>query len=323
VSYRYRTVVGFDETNLVGNVYYAHYVAWLERCRARFLRERVPDLIDEMRAGLAFATLSCQIRFLDELFLLDEVELEMTTTEIVQNRIALAFEYAREGRTIAVAHQELALMRPDGTRLVAASLPPSLREAFGAIPSGASPAPELDLMGEDGLTEHATLPVYTYEHVIGFEETEATGRVSHLSQVKWQGRCRELCFAEHGEALLAELSDGLALATVRCAWRGMDELHAYDRIQVHMYNPRIVGNRMWLAFVYVRHRGGAAEVVARGEQQVASMRRAGDGAVPAELPRVLAPTMRSMVDRNAAELRERGIDPEALVASADQRLGVA
>ena len=31
--YEYRHVVGFEETNLVGNVYYVNYVRWQGRCR--------------------------------------------------------------------------------------------------------------------------------------------------------------------------------------------------------------------------------------------------------------------------------------------------
>jgi enediyne biosynthesis thioesterase len=33
LSYEMRYVVGFEETNVVGNVYYAHHVRWQGRCR--------------------------------------------------------------------------------------------------------------------------------------------------------------------------------------------------------------------------------------------------------------------------------------------------
>ena len=38
-AYEYRHVVGFEETNLVGNVYFARFVSWQGRCRELFLRD--------------------------------------------------------------------------------------------------------------------------------------------------------------------------------------------------------------------------------------------------------------------------------------------
>ena len=37
-AFEYRHLVGFEETNLVGNVYYANHVRWQGRCREMFLR---------------------------------------------------------------------------------------------------------------------------------------------------------------------------------------------------------------------------------------------------------------------------------------------
>ena len=41
-AFEYRHVVGFEETNLVGNVYYANHVRWQGRVRELFLRGRAP-----------------------------------------------------------------------------------------------------------------------------------------------------------------------------------------------------------------------------------------------------------------------------------------
>ena len=37
-TFEYRHVIGFEETNLVGNVYYANHVRWQGRCRELVLR---------------------------------------------------------------------------------------------------------------------------------------------------------------------------------------------------------------------------------------------------------------------------------------------
>ncbi len=51
--YEYRHLVGFEETNLVGNVYYVNYLRWQGRCREMFLRDRAPDVLADIRADLS------------------------------------------------------------------------------------------------------------------------------------------------------------------------------------------------------------------------------------------------------------------------------
>ena len=46
--YEYRHLVGFEETNLVGNVYYVNYLRWQGRCREMFLLEHAPDVLADM-----------------------------------------------------------------------------------------------------------------------------------------------------------------------------------------------------------------------------------------------------------------------------------
>ena len=36
-AFEYRHVVSFEETNLVGNVYFANHLSWQGRCRELFL----------------------------------------------------------------------------------------------------------------------------------------------------------------------------------------------------------------------------------------------------------------------------------------------
>ncbi|HVR11545.1 MAG TPA: acyl-CoA thioesterase, partial [Thermoanaerobaculia bacterium] len=40
--FEYRHLVGFEETNLVGNVYYVNHLRWQGRCREMFLLEHAP-----------------------------------------------------------------------------------------------------------------------------------------------------------------------------------------------------------------------------------------------------------------------------------------
>ncbi|HLK54836.1 MAG TPA: acyl-CoA thioesterase, partial [Candidatus Angelobacter sp.] len=58
-AYEYRHVVGFEETNLVGNVYYVSHLRWQGRAREMFLHEHVPEILTEFERGLALITLNC------------------------------------------------------------------------------------------------------------------------------------------------------------------------------------------------------------------------------------------------------------------------
>jgi enediyne biosynthesis thioesterase len=49
----------------------------------------------------------------------------------------------------------------------------------------------------------------------------------------------------------------------------------------------LVQNRMRLAFEYWRRQGGGEELVARGEQQIACLKRDGEKLLPAPVPRAL------------------------------------
>ena len=57
--FEFRHTVGFEETNLVGNVYYTHYLDWQGRCREMFLRDHAPAVMDELSRGLSLATVRC------------------------------------------------------------------------------------------------------------------------------------------------------------------------------------------------------------------------------------------------------------------------
>jgi enediyne biosynthesis thioesterase len=133
-AYEYRHVVGFEETNLVGNVYYVHHLRWQGRCRELFLREHAPEVLTELGQGLCFVTTRCSCEYLEELSAFDEVVVRMRLEELLQNRMSLRFEYWRcqgdREELIARGEQQVACLRREGERLVPTAVPPSLREAL-------------------------------------------------------------------------------------------------------------------------------------------------------------------------------------------------
>jgi enediyne biosynthesis thioesterase len=140
------------------------------------------------------------------------------------------------------------------------------------------------------------LRYYEYSHRVGFEETNLVGNVYYVNHLRWQGRCREMFLHEHAPEVLRELDDGLALATVRCSCDYLAELQVFDEVLVRMRLAGMAQNRISLQFEYWRRAPAGEELVARGEQQVACMRRDGEAGgamvatpIPAALREALRP----------------------------------
>ncbi len=133
---------------------------------------------------------------------------------------------------------------------------------------------------------------YEYRHVVGFEETNLIGNVYYINHLRWQGRCRELFLREHAPQMLVELERDLCLVTTRCSCEYLDELLVFNEIIIRMRLGELTQNRMLLFFEYWRCNGDKEQLVARGEQQVACMRRDSGQMVPAPIPAVLREALR-------------------------------
>jgi enediyne core biosynthesis thioesterase len=129
-AYEYRHVVGFEETNLIGNVYYANHVRWQGRCREMFLRDRAPEIIEALKHGLVLVTTRVSCEFMAELVAFDEVVLRMRLGELRQNRITMNFDYWRREELVARGEQQVACMQREGEQVVPVPVPAQLREAL-------------------------------------------------------------------------------------------------------------------------------------------------------------------------------------------------
>ena len=122
---------------------------------------------------------------------------------------------------------------------------------------------------------------------MGFEETNLVGNVYYVNFLRWQGRCREMFLEEKAPSILEDLRHGLALATVRCACDYFLELEAFDRVAVRMRLGHVRQNRVLMLFDYVRLKEGREELAARGEQEIACMRRENGRTMPTPVPQSL------------------------------------
>lgn len=133
-SYEFRHIVAFEETNLVGNVYYVNHLRWQGRCRELFLMEKAPDVLKRIRSDLLLVTTRCSCEYYLELCAFDEIIVRMRLARLVGHKMDLQFDYYRlkNGREelVAQGEQQVACMKKEGSQSVAAPFPESLIEAL-------------------------------------------------------------------------------------------------------------------------------------------------------------------------------------------------
>ena len=128
--YEYHHTVGFQETNLIGNVYYVHYLSWQGRCREMFLRDHAPGVLQDINDGLKLATVRVGCEYEEELLPFDNVVVKMSLGVLKPSGLTLKFTYvkANNGHETIVARGEMEIACLRGT--TAAPVPEELREAL-------------------------------------------------------------------------------------------------------------------------------------------------------------------------------------------------
>ena len=133
-AYEYRHLVGFEDTNLVGNVYYVNYLRWQGRCREMFLRDRAGAVLEDLQNDLKLFTLKVECEFFVEIGAFDELSIRMRLEDLTQTQIGFAFDYVRlrDGLEVLVARgrQRIACMRGPNTDTKPTRVPEALRAAL-------------------------------------------------------------------------------------------------------------------------------------------------------------------------------------------------
>ncbi|WP_034273228.1 acyl-CoA thioesterase [Haloechinothrix halophila] len=132
--YEITHTVGFEETNLVGNVYYVNYLRWQGRCREMFLKEKAPAVLEDVRDELKLFTLKVECEFFSEITAFDELSIRMRLEELTQTQVQFAFDYVQvtggAENLVARGRQRIACMRGPNTNTVPARVPQALRDAL-------------------------------------------------------------------------------------------------------------------------------------------------------------------------------------------------
>ena len=133
-AYEYHHTVGFEETNLLGNVYYVNHLSWQGRCREMFLHDHAPGVLGEIGRGLRLATVRCSCEYDEELMPFDHVVVRMTLGDLKPAGMTPRFSYFRvDGASetlVARGEQEIACLRGTGRDASPTGVPAELRDAL-------------------------------------------------------------------------------------------------------------------------------------------------------------------------------------------------
>jgi enediyne biosynthesis thioesterase len=130
--FEHRLTVGFAETNLVGNVYFANYFLWQGRCREEFLRLHAPQVLQDFRSGFGMITKECSCVFHHEAFAFQQILIRMSLEQLTRIAITMRFEYFRVDadpmRTLIAEGRQTAMWVSPQHNV--AMIPPYLYEAI-------------------------------------------------------------------------------------------------------------------------------------------------------------------------------------------------
>ncbi|MFT5049977.1 MAG: enediyne biosynthesis thioesterase [Chlamydiales bacterium] len=135
-TFQHHHIVSFEETSLVGNVYFSNYVLWQGHCREVFLSLHAPGVIQGLEHGkVAFLTRSCSCEYEGDwgFSALEEVIIAMHLANFRGGRMTLDFTYynaARPDQVVARGTQEVHCKVRRGEAWVAAPFPAELIRAL-------------------------------------------------------------------------------------------------------------------------------------------------------------------------------------------------
>ncbi len=133
-SFDYRFQVSFEETNVVGNVYFANYFVWQGKCREAFLALFARQVLDDFARGHGMITKESSCEFINEAFAFDDILICMYLEKLSRTTITMGFDYFRErgtGRTLLARGRQMAIWSSPGEKIT--MLPEYLYNAIKAF----------------------------------------------------------------------------------------------------------------------------------------------------------------------------------------------
>jgi enediyne biosynthesis thioesterase len=135
MHYDWHHTTTFEETNLVGNIYFANFLSWQGACREMFLLQYAPEVVGLLqRRELALVTTYCHCDFIDQVGPLEHIIVRMKLKALNTSSLSMTFEYFRTivspDTLVASGSQEVRALSQDGQQYVATRLPDALCRLF-------------------------------------------------------------------------------------------------------------------------------------------------------------------------------------------------
>ncbi|MBP9854375.1 MAG: SDR family NAD(P)-dependent oxidoreductase [Candidatus Omnitrophica bacterium] len=124
-----------ENSNLVGNVYFANYAEWLGVVMDLYFYKIIPECYKGVGDNGEFVILNCDIDYLTEAMPFDTILVKMYLNRIHQNSLDLDFEFflyngRKVGRKLAAARNRAIWVRRKGDIVEAENLPSKLIQNF-------------------------------------------------------------------------------------------------------------------------------------------------------------------------------------------------
>jgi enediyne polyketide synthase len=115
-----------EESNLVGNIYFANYGKWLGKTRDWYIFKILPKFYIGDQINKEFFCTNCEIYHLAEAMPFDKVKVKMFLGKIFENGIEFYFEFFKDNRRLAYASHQIIFGTGGGREFISEKLPPEL-----------------------------------------------------------------------------------------------------------------------------------------------------------------------------------------------------
>ncbi|SFD99189.1 enediyne biosynthesis thioesterase [Actinopolyspora alba] len=127
---------------------------------------------------------------------------------------------------------------------------------------------------------------FDIEHTVTADDTDYARNVFFADFLKWQGHSRDRFLMRYAPDFLEELNSARTVITTRCQCEYFLAVTVADTVSIRLSIPTVYFNLAILRFAYhLLDPDNNDPLVARGEQQVACVRRDENETVPTSWPR--------------------------------------
>ncbi|MDV6012199.1 acyl-CoA thioesterase [Haloechinothrix sp. LS1_15] len=125
---------------------------------------------------------------------------------------------------------------------------------------------------------------FAIDRIVTMDDADPVGNVHFSRFISWQGQGREEFLIRCAPAFIDDIHTGRIVVTANCRCEYLSELKLGQTVSIRMAVHSARFNIMTLDFTYYRCEQSGETLVARGDQQVACVRRHAGELVPAGWP---------------------------------------